>query len=347
MKFIHRISRSTFFIKLIHWEYWPFGVIQFPVFFYWLWCALRTRSFFFFSASNPSILMGGMLGESKFDVLSLVPQAVRPVTALVNLPATREQVIKIMHDNGLTLPVIFKPDLGERGWMVRKISTEQEIERYLSETRIDFLIQEFVNLPLEFGVFYVRYPNEPTGRVNSITMKEFLFVVGDGDRTLEQLILANDRAKLQWPVLQKTYAHALGEVLEKGKKLELVSIGNHCLGTKFLNGNHLITPQLSASFDRISREIRDFYFGRFDLRCASPADLEQGKVKIMELNGCGAEPAHIYHPGSSLLKAMRTLLMHWQDMYRISKLNHARGVSYIPFREGYSILKKFRGLNPE
>ncbi|MEP6789425.1 MAG: M24 family metallopeptidase, partial [Acidobacteriota bacterium] len=49
--------------KLTHWEYWPFGIIQAPLFFYYPWLALKSRSLFFFSASNPGILMGGMFGE--------------------------------------------------------------------------------------------------------------------------------------------------------------------------------------------------------------------------------------------------------------------------------------------
>src|SRR5882757_2068940 len=73
----------NFFIKLFHWEYWPFGIIQLPLMFMWLWYSLRERSFFYFSASNPGILSGGMMGESKFDVLSLLPEEVKPRTLLI------------------------------------------------------------------------------------------------------------------------------------------------------------------------------------------------------------------------------------------------------------------------
>jgi hypothetical protein len=54
-------------------------------------------------------------------------------------------------------------------------------------------------------------------------------------------------------------------------------------------------------------------------------DLYEGKVKIMELNGCGAEPAHIYHPGFPLWKAMGILFTHWKNIFRISMQNHKRG----------------------
>jgi hypothetical protein len=284
------------------------------------------------------------MGESKFEVLSLVPDLVKPKTLLIKLPTTQNDVLDRMKEQGLTFPLIFKPDLGERGWMVRRIKNSDDVSRYLQEIKIDFIVQELVDLPLEFGVYYVRFPSEQKGFVNSITMKEFLSITGDGKKTVEELIHEQDRAMLQWPTLKETYGDRLTSVLPLSEKMELVSIGNHCLGTKFLNGNHLITEKLSGSFDRISQQIDGFYFGRFDLRCASLQDLENGIVKIVELNGCGAEPAHIYHPGFSIWKAMGILITHWKNMYRISKENNQRGVPYISFQEGQAIYKKFKNL---
>lgn len=282
------------------------------------------------------------MGESKYDVLQLVPDEVKPKTLLISSPSSIKELMNLLAINGLTFPLIFKPDMGERGWMVRKIKSEAEAKQYLSEVWVDFIIQELVDLPLEFGVFYLRFPSQEKGFVNSITGKEFLAVEGDGEKTLEELILEKDRARLQWDVLKITYAGRLQIILPMGEKMELVSIGNHCLGTTFLNQNHLINEKLSASFDRISKKISGFYFGRFDLRCASLQDLEDGRVMIVELNGCGAEPAHIYHPGASLWKGMSDLINHWNNMYRISKENHARGVDYLSFREGRKIYKKFK-----
>jgi hypothetical protein len=331
-------------IKLRSWEFWPFGILQGPVFLYWLLLAVRARSIFFFSASNPGILSGGMMGESKFEVLDLIPKELKPRTFLIKLPATTASVIKQMNDWGLSFPVIFKPDLGERGWMVRRIDNENDVEQYLSEIKINFVIQELVDLPFEFGVFYARYPDRPKGRVTSITMKKFLTVTGDGKSSLRELILSDDRAKLQWKILNSTYKAELDTILPINEKKELVSIGNHCLGTTFLNANHLITPKLNESFDAISQQVRGFYFGRFDLRCSSLEDLEAGRVKIVELNGCGAEPAHIYHPGSSFWRGMATLFAHVHSMYRISVINHSMGVPYLSFQEGRAIYRKFKAL---
>jgi len=344
MNIARRVFRSNFFIKLLHWEYWPFGIVQAPFFLYWLWFALRERSLFFFSASNPSILTGGMMGESKFEVLQLVPDDVKPKTILISLPASRQQVMDAMLQAGLSFPVIFKPDLGERGWLVKRIEHELDIDQYLLKVPVNFIVQELVDLPLEFAVYYVHTPNQKEGMVTSITAKEFLSVTGTGTKTLEQLVWEKDRAKLQYDVLKQKYADRWKSVLLKGEKLELISIGNHCLGTTFLNGNHLITPQLERAFDALSSRIKGFYFGRYDLRCASVTDLQHARVKIVELNGCGAEPAHIYQPGASLFKALQVLHRHWVLLHRVSRVNHQRGVPYLSFKEGKSIYYKTRAV---
>jgi len=344
MSILTRIKRSNFLIKIGSWEYWPFGILQAPVFPYWLWLSLKARSFVFFSGSNPGILMGGMFGESKSEVLEKVPKGLKPPGKLIRYPATVEDVTDAMRQEGISFPIVLKPDLGERGWLVKRIYRVEEIASYLEKIRIDFILQACVELPLEFGVFYVRYPSEPQGRVTSIVGKEMLHVVGDGKKALRELILEKDRAKLQWDSLKIQYRDQLDTVVSNGERVELVSIGNHCLGTMFLNYNHLITEKLSASFDRISRQIPGFYFGRYDLRVASLQDLEEGNVQILELNGCGAEPAHIYQPGFSFLEAVWVLLRHWHDIYRISSENHQRGVPYISFQQARIIYRNFKSL---
>ena len=333
MSFFERIYRSNFLIKMRHWEYWPFGIIQAPFVIYWLWLSLKARSFFFFSASNPSIFSGGMMGESKFEVLNMVPTELKPRAILIHVPTDLDSILSLIKNSGMNYPLIFKPDLGERGWMVRKIKNDKEANQYLLEIKTDFIIQQFLDLPLEFGVFYVRKPSQPEGRIISINSKEMLTVTGNGKTSLQELVFKNDRAKLQAGRLSKIFHDDWNRVIADGSVFELNSIGNHCLGTKFLNGNGLITSRMNESFDRISKQIPGFYFGRFDLRCSTPKDLENGRVMIMELNGCGSEPAHIYQPGYSLWSAMKVLYHHWKTMYEISVENHKMGTPYLSFSE--------------
>lgn len=296
----------------------------------------------FFSASNPGILMGGMFGESKFEVLKAIPEQYKPKTILIPYPFSIKQILSQLHENEFKFPVIFKPDLGERGFMVKRIFNEVEAEAYIKDIQADILIQELVDLDVECGVFYTRFPDEENGQVTSVVLKEMLTVTGDGTSTLQQLILDKPRAKLQWTTLKETYTSQLTMIIAKGEVMTLNQIGNHCLGTKFLDGAYLINSELSRTFDLISKQIPGFYFGRYDLRCASISDLYQGNIKIMELNGCGAEPGHIYQPGFSLWKALSILFVHWRNMFMISVQNHKRGTPYLSVKEGKRIYRKFK-----
>ena len=88
-------------IKLRNWEYWPFGIVQFPAIIYWLWLSARARSLVFFSAANPGIPMGGMFGESKFDILQKVPSEYVPPTIKIEMPASPDQVLNCMATAGI------------------------------------------------------------------------------------------------------------------------------------------------------------------------------------------------------------------------------------------------------
>jgi hypothetical protein len=228
--------------------------------------------------------------------------------------------------------------------MVRKITNQHEIQMYLQEIKVPFLVQEFVTLPMEFGVFFMKLPGENKGRVISLVGKEMLSITGDGESTLRDLIIQNDRAKLQWKKLRATFHHYLNTVVPKGERVELVSIGNHALGTRFINANPLINERLSNSFDTISNQIPGFYFGRFDVRCATLEDLYDGKVQILELNGCGAEPAHIYDRDFSIWEATRVLVRHWQHIFEIANANKRRGVNFTSHREAFAVYRKFKSV---
>ncbi|MDH5365884.1 MAG: hypothetical protein OEW67_02800 [Cyclobacteriaceae bacterium] len=329
---------SNFLIKLRSWEYWPWYVIYFPIILYWLWLSFKARTFFFYSATNPAMKCGGLFGESKKQILDILPKHLVPVTLLFDSGTHLEQVMIQLQEKELNFPVIAKPDVGERGIFVEKIFNIEELDTYIKSAKYKFQIQEYVTFPIELGVFYYRFPNDSKGCVSSVVQKEMLSVIGDGKSSIRDFIMKNDRAKLQLNVLK--HKMDLDEILPLNKKKELVSIGNHCKGTTFLNGAALINDRLVDVFDKIHQQMQGFYYGRFDLRCDSISDLYQGKFKIMELNGAASEPAHIYHPGFSLLKAYKVLFYHWRILYEIGIANHKLGIPYLPSSIGWSMLRE-------
>lgn len=335
--------QSPFFIRLRSWEYWPFAVVYVPVFVYWLWLSIKARSFFFFSASNPSIESGGLLGESKIDILDKISDAYKPKTLFVSAATAPDTVAQQLVEQGISFPVIAKPNAGERGWRVEKLEHWADLVHYIESSPVDFLVQEYVDYSLELGVFYYRMPGQMQGIISSIVQKEFLSVTGNGRDCLDTLIQQNERALLQLDALRAKYGDGLHRVPMAGEMVVLMPIGNHSRGTKFLNANHLITPALMQVFDCISTPIDGFYFGRYDLRCRSVADLYAGQhIRILELNGAGAEPAHIYQPGFSIWKAWGVLLHHWAMIYQISRENHRRGVAYMTFAEARTIYQRIQ-----
>ena len=340
------INNTPFLIRLFHWEYWPMSVVYFPLSVYYIWLAIKARSFFFFSATNPSIESGGMMFESKWSIFKLIPKQYFPKTIFISEHNKFEETLSALASSGIQYPFIAKPDRGERGWAIKKISDQDSLREYLKICPVDFLIQEYIDYPVELSVFYYRTTQEDKGVVSSVTLKELLCVKGNGRDTLEQLIRSNPRALLQLENLAKSWSSQLNEVLSEGQVMQLVPLGNHCRGATFLDYNHVIDTRMTEVFDHISRQIEGFYFGRFDLKCKSIEELKQGRsIAIVELNGSGAEPAHIYQPGYSFFKAQWHIFHHFNRMCEIgirNKKNGAKFMSLSEFRELLREQKKYK-----
>jgi hypothetical protein len=332
------ISRSTFWVKLRNWEYWPFGVVYAGVFLLHLWQSLKARSFFYFSAANPGLENSGFIGERKSEIMRKIPSGLQPDWFLSENQDEAE-FLDAFHSSGLSFPVICKPDVGERGQGVKKVHSLVEILEYHRRSPAPFLVQGFVDLPMELGIFYVRLPGAEKGRITSVVEKQFLSIRGDGEKTLSELVQDFPRARFVAPFLKSKFSEQWETILPGGTVLELEGIGNHCRGTTFLDSQHRISPELENQMDRISQQIGGFFFGRFDLRAASQEDLEAGRLQILELNGAGAEPAHIYQPGFSFWKGQKVLWQHWQWLFAISREQHRNGVPYWNLAQARTIRK--------
>ena len=284
-----------------------------------------------------------MFGEKKSDIFNLIPNEFIPETHLILKSDWRTAIAK---SKEIGYPLIAKPNIGERGAWVRTIEDENDLMEYAEACPVDFLLQELVEYPIELGVFYVRYPMHEKGRVTSIVRKDFLSVIGDGKRNIIELLNADMRALLTAD-LESDYLKEFGnDIPEKGEKRLIEPIGNHSRGTRFLNDNDQIDQELNESIDTLARQIPNFYFGRFDLRCQSYSDLKHLKyVKILELNGAGSEPGHIYQPGYCLLKAYKDILWHLKVLADISEQNMRNGVAYLGFGEGLRKWKAHRAYN--
>ncbi len=336
---------SPFLIKLRSWEYWPAYIVNIPTVLFWLYFALRSRSLFFFSVVNPAIETGGVLGESKINILRAMPPHLVPATVFVHRDAMSwPSVQQELQQSSLRFPLIAKPNIGERGFLVQKLESVHELQRYFYRVQVDFMIQEYVDLPLEVSVLHHRTPDSEHGRITSLCYKETLKVVGDGQHTVKELMQQNPRAVLQRRRLEKESPELLGSKPALGMVVELEPIGNHCRGTKFLNGNGHITPQMQTHFDGISRQLQGIFYGRFDIKCRDWSSLESGRdLQILEFNGVASEPAHIYDPAYSLVRGYRDLFDHWKVIYRIAKIQRGKGVRPMGLREAVQRTRAYLG----
>jgi hypothetical protein len=326
-------------VKIKHFEFWNTHLFHLPIYLYWLYLSFKARSLFFFSAANPGIENGGLMGESKYKILKKINPKFVPKTLYYEIIPTLTDVLNDLTRTQINFPFVVKPDIGQGGWLIDMVYDERDLQSFISKIKMPFMIQEFVDAPIEVGILYYRFPGERKGRISSLAIKELLTITGDGVHSVRTLIERHPRGKSQLRRLEKKGRINFDQILPEGEKLRLSFIGNHSYGTMFLNGNHLIDDQLSATFDNLCMEISGFYFGRFDIRCASIEDLKRGEFTILELNGVGSEPLHIFDPSEKLKNAYASAMEHWRVIFEISKLNSTTISRYMKLKEAWETYK--------
>ncbi|MDQ2753691.1 MAG: hypothetical protein M3R72_11780 [Bacteroidota bacterium] len=331
---------KRFIRRLFYWELWPFNIIYAPLGIVWLYYAIKARAFWFFSNVNPTLTFSGFEGESKREMYEQMPRNLYPSTVYVSAAEEPIYIAKHLQEAGISFPFIAKPEIGTQGLMCRKINDMNELLRYHSFINANYVIQTFVDLAEEYSVFYIRYPNEKRGKITGLILKNYLSVVGDGTSTLQQLILKDSKAKYRTEELFAKHKHNLHCIVANGKKYELSYMGNHNRGARFINLHNEIDEPLCAVFDAIHQTMPQFYYGRYDLKCTSLRDLKKGNnIQILEYNGTGAEPNHIYDCGMSYFTALQTIVQHWRDMYLIGKINRKKGIRCYSFLQGRKHMK--------
>ena len=333
--------------RLRGWEFWPPWLFYLPVLAWGAWLAVKYRSLTVFTAANPSFPDGGLVGESKSEILGAVGDRARVARTVVagEWPADGVEVDGAagLADAVGGLPVVVKPDVGERGAGVSIARTERDLEARLATPGRRLIVQEYVPGE-ELGVFYYRFPGEDRGHVFGITEKLPPVVTGDGRRSLADLILDDRRLRCQRRVFARTLGAELDRVPAPDEEVVLEERGNHCFGCEFRDGARLETPALAAAIDEVSRSIDGFHFGRYDIRGESMAEIRAGRFKVIELNGVSSEATNIYDPRGTLRGAYRTLFRQWELAFRIGAANRARGTR--PTSAPVLIRSLFRHFRP-
>ncbi len=338
MNFFQKLNLTAH--RWTHWEYWPSNLAIFPVVLYYLWLAMRARRLFFFSNINPKIPLGGVAGESKMDILKMLPAEILPKSLFFEKGKSTEKLTEKLASSGIFFPIVAKPDIGERGFLVKICQNENELREHIEKYPADFILQEFLEMPEEFTVLFHHFPNGNFG-VTSICQKEMLAVVGDGKSTVRELMMRVPRAAFQLKRFENDFQKLLEKVPAAGEKLVLERIGNHIRGTAFLNANHLIDKELTKNFRQICLKMEGIRYGRFDLKSESAAALKMGQIKVMELNGVLGEPAHIYDPNFGAARAYRDYFRHWRIIFELHRAQKKAGVESASVGEAVRILRGY------
>ena len=264
----------------------------------------------------------------------------RPKNALIQLSDSMEDMQSIIEKAGMQFPLVLKPVVGCRGLMVEKVNTLEEANEHILRFPTNFLMEEFIDYPVEAAVLYWKNPETGKSGIQSVAGKAFLTVIGDGRQAVECLLKQNPRGILQIKRLEKEKPELLKYIPLSGEKVLVEPIGNHCRGTQFLNYNNLITTEMVAAFDKIQADLPGCYVFRLDLKTPSVSDLQAGRnIKILEINGVGSDPAHIYDPNIPFFEIWAAYIRLWKKIFEISTALHRSGVPYMKLKEYRNYVK--------
>ncbi|RUA12425.1 MAG: hypothetical protein DSY82_01345 [Flavobacteriia bacterium] len=317
--------KNKTFIKFTQWEHWPTLMFYIPLIPYFGFKILSKGKLLYYLNTNPGILYSGNGTESKYETLLKIPEAFRPKSILFKKGDSFKLLLQQLEEKGIEFPLIAKPDIGFRGYLVKKIDSKQKLRSYTENFDENIIIQEFVPYQKELGIFYHRLPNKRSGKITSVTIKKFLVLKGNGKDTLKELMQNDKRAFLYYDLFRIIHKKNLKKIIPKNEKITLSVIGNHSKGTEFINGEHLINRELEEFTDKIALQIDGWYYGRIDLKYKNMEDLLKVKnFKILEVNGIISEPTHIYdasHKKASYRNAVISIKKHWEILDKIARKN--------------------------
>ena len=324
------------FKRWLIWEFWPPWFFYLPIILWVSLLSLRYLGPLKATSVNPGISAHGkFLLNTKSDKLSgFSPEYVAPFELLKykdNLGKRTEKALEFaMRHN---FPVVLKPDLGGRGAGVWIVKDSDQLKADIELVDYDAIIQAYIP-GVEYGIFWIRHSREKKGHVVSITEKRLPKVTGDGKRTLEELVLTHPRSVCMAKKHLTYLSDRLDHIPKDGEEVLIGEIGTHSLGSLFLDGGEIHTPELDSRFSSIAQSHDGFYFGRFDVRAPSIEHLKAGKqIQILELNALFGEMTHIWDSRLGLLNAWSTLCRQWSQVYSIGAHNRSQGAPKARYRD--------------
>ena len=328
--------------KILTWRRLPFWFWHIPTVPYYLYLSLKSRDLLFFGATNPCMRDAGYIRMPKSKFLENIDPLYLPQQFVITPGKSGvSDVEEIMAEHHLSYPVVAKPNYGERGWAVRKIDNREQLKRYLQQFPKEIMIQEYLSDPIELGVLWYRFPGEEKGHISSLTSKDLYQITGDGVSTLEALALKDKNRAHHFRRVRHKYLSRLSEVIPEGETLTLDIVAHLSHGAGFRDCRHLINDDMIAFFTQLCAPIEGFFYGRIDLKVPSIEHFKRFEgIKLIEINGTGSMPSHMFDPKLNTWQAYKALFHHWKTIHAIARVNTKRGVAQMKLRHALAGLRK-------
>ena len=261
-------------LRIRHWEFWPMWAFYPPLVLYVLWLGLRRGRLTAFTTINPSMPWAASSGSRRATSWTgwrASAMRCRPgddYRQAVQMSASR-RCGGSWSTRTWTTPPSSKPDTGERGRGVAVARSEADAAAFFEAAPGPALVQEYV-AGEEYGVFWARYPGRSNGHVFSITHKLRPTVTGDGQSTLQRLILLDRRAVAIAHIYAREHPEAAKRVPAAGEVVELTEVGAHSAAPSSWTRTISTQGNSEQAMNEISTAYDGFDFGRFDVRLQAP-----------------------------------------------------------------------------
>ncbi len=310
-------------------EQLPKPVLCIPLVLHWFYLGARYRSLTLPSCLNPRIETGGLAGESKSACLAQIGAAFTPWVAAWRRVEFGEDAEAARVAAGLEYPLIAKPDIGWCGYGVRRVDNAAALAEYAAGVPEGgaFILQRLIVARNEAGLLYGRRPGAAHGKLTAITLRHAPCVIGDGRRSIAELVDADPRHCAH----AAKYTDAVGKVgyqrvPARGERVVLTTIASLRIGARYEDASARISSVLAAKVEAIAGSMEDFHYGRFDVRFESMAALLGGDFSIIEVNGAGSEAIQFWDPSLSIVAAFRGVFAKQREIFEMGDAMRRAGI---------------------
>lgn len=304
---------------ITQWEYRPAQIFYLPLYIRYTWQTIRFRSRGWIMASNPGLTNAWLIGEDKWTALSQFRDEIKPKTLFRDNDEWVLSIDKKIIQSWIWYPCIAKADISRRSQKVMIVHTIDDLREIIKQWRWNIIIQEYIQDQQEFGISYVRIPWQDRWEILGIMHRTFASVTWDWVSTLEQIISNHSRYSLYINILQEQNSIQRTQIIPNGQVVNIMPFGAHSRGTIFEDRSDQVTPEITQQIDYAAKQVKWFYVWRFDIKAKSLDHLARGEFSILELNGVGWIPAHMYDPRYNIWQWWKILFQYWSKVTTVVK----------------------------